>query len=312
MKTSDRPFRLVLWSQPTLLLVSVLMAWMVEGQTLFAGEAEIVTALKEKGATATESAGKVIGLSVDGSKLIDTDFDQIGKLTDLKTLSVGKIIDDRRLAQLAHLADLESLSTNGATISDKGLEALAGLKKLRGLTFFHPGPGFTGSGLSHFSDVKNLTVGGSSTFGDEGMAAIATMSELEGLRIWHAQPTSEGIKKLVALKKLKSLVLGQRLSSKAPACPNDETLATLSQLKSLESLQLSEARLSFNALQQLKELPSLKRLTLDNVELSDGVLDRLKKELPKVDIKWTEPSSGALKRIGELFGPSPVGSDPSK
>ena len=111
-----------------------------------------------------------------------------------------------------------------------------------------------------------------------------------------------GVKKLKALTNLKSLYLGQRLTYKPPACPNDETLALLVEMKSLESLQLDEARLTFAALQSLKQLPALKKLTLGGIDIPRTDIERLKKELPAVKIEWTEPNETYLKRIRSLFG----------
>ena len=120
--------------------------------------------------------------------------------------------------------------------------------------------------------------------------------------MWHAGPTSEGVKRLKDLNNHKSLHLGQRLTYKPPACPADETLAILVELKPLETLQRDEARLTFAALQQLKRLPALKQLTLGGIPISRADIDRLRKELPLVKIDWTEPNESYLKRIRALFG----------
>src|SRR5437899_2446717 len=81
----------------------------------------------------------------------------------------------------------------------------------------------------------------------------AKLAGLKEFRTWHAGGTDEGVKKLKELKNLKSLYLGQRLTYKLPACPTDETIGILVAMKSLESLQLDEARLTFVALKQLKQ-----------------------------------------------------------
>ena len=114
--------------------------------------------------------------------------------------------------------------------------------------------------------------------------------------------TNEGVKKLKELKNLKSLYLGQRLTYKLPACPNDETIAILSKFKSLESLQLDEARLTFRALQQLKQLPALKKLTLGGIDIAKEDVERLKQELPLAKVEWTAPNEAYQKRIRALFG----------
>src|SRR6185437_7054112 len=102
----------------------------------------------------------------------------------------------------------------------------------------------------------------------DGLAAVAKLTGLKEFRTWHAGGTDEGVKKLKALTNLKSLFLGQRLTYKQPACPTDKTIGILVEMKSLESLQLDEARLTFAALRQLKQLPALKKLTLGGIDIS--------------------------------------------
>jgi hypothetical protein len=136
------------------------------------------------------------------------------------------------------------------------------------------------------------------------MAAVAKLTRLKEFRTWHAGPTNEGIKHLKKLKNLKSLYLGQRLTYKPPACPTDETIAVLAEMKSLESLQLDEARLTFAALSQLKRLPGLKKLTLGGIDVPKEEVERLKRELPRVKVVWTEPGEAYRKRIRALFGQS--------
>ena len=150
--------------------------------------------------------------------------------------------------------------------------------------------------------LERLTVAGSLAFNDEGMAAVARLTRLQEFRTWHAGATQEGVKKLKSLTNLKSLYLGQRLTYTPLACPNDDTLAIVAEMKSLESLQLDEARLSFAALQRLRQLPALKKLTLGGIDIPPADVERLKKELPTVKIEWTEPSEVYRKRIRALFG----------
>jgi hypothetical protein len=269
-------------------------------------ENEIGKVLKDRGAKVTESKGVVTGLTIsDGSKLTDEDFRQIGSLVHLKTLDLNNGLTDARLAQLTGLVELEYLQTNLAQISDDGLKPLARLKSLRNVKFFHPGKTFSGTGLVHLAELPNLerlTVAGSLAFNDEGMVAVAKLTRLQEFRTWHTGVTQQGVQQLTGLKNLKSLFLGQRLTYQPPACPTDETLAVLAQLKSLESLQLDEARLTFPALQQLKRLPVLKKLILGGIDIPKADVERLKQELPGVKIEWTEPNEAYQKRIRALFG----------
>ncbi len=286
--------------------IALLSAW--SRATARADDAAIAKLLKARGVEVTESKGVVTAVAVnDGSKLTDADFRQIGELTHLRTLNLNQCLTDERLVQLAGLGELEYLQTNLAQITDNGLKPLAQLRKLRNVKFFHPGKSFSGAGLVHLAELPNLdrlTVAGSFAFNDAGMAAVAKLTRLQEFRMWHAGPTQEGIKHLKALPNLKSLYLGQRLTYKPPACPSDETIALLAELKSLEALQLDEARLTFGALQQLKRLPALKKLTLGGIEIAQEDIERLKKELPQVKIDWTAPNETYRKRIRALFGSS--------
>ena len=271
-----------------------------------ADDAEVARLLKGKGAEVTESGGAVTGLTVrDGSKWTDDDFRQLARLGHLKTLDLSNCLTDERLSQLAALEGLEYLQTNLAAVSDEGVKPLARLRNLKTLKFFHPGKSFTGAGLTHLAGLPNLrslTVAGSRAFGDNGMAAVATLTGLTEFRSWHAGWTDEGVKKLQALKSLKNLYLWQRLTYETPACPTDETVGVLAEMKSLESLQLDEARLTYAALRRLKELPALKRLTLGGIDIPEEEAGRLKQELPQVKVERTEPTEAQRKRIRALFG----------
>jgi len=276
-----------------------------------AGAADPATAeaAKIRGAETIETKNVLTGLNFKEPKdLTPEDYQQIRRLESLKSLSFGAGLDDAALKILAGMPALESFTTNGATISDEGASAFASFPALRNLTFFHPGKAFQGTGLTALATLPNFesfSVGGSSTFADPGLVAVAGLTHLKALRVWHTGGTLEGVKALRALKELKSLLLGQSLAMKPPALLDDNTVAVLAELTSLESLTLQEARLSLPALSRLKQLPNLKRLTLDNIDIPESDIALLKQELPNAAIQWTAPSEGAKRRITALFGPAP-------
>jgi len=271
-----------------------------------AGDPAVVAALQAKGAQVTETAGEITGLAFKDNKgLTEADYRQIRGLDHLKMLSCGMGLDDAGVKVLAGLPALEQFSTNGMTASDEGVRALAACKALRSIAFFHPGKSFTGTGLAALAAIPNLerlTVAGSTEFGDDGLAAVAQLSHLKEFRTWHAGATVEGIRKLQALKELKSLTIGQRLANKPPVMVSDDTVAAVAGMPSLEMLSLQESRLTLPALAKLKQLPNLKRLTLDGIDLTETQIAALRQQLPKTDIKWTAPNDAARKRIGGLFG----------
>jgi hypothetical protein len=272
-----------------------------------ADDAEVVKQLREKGVKVTESKGIATSAEVgDCSKWTDDDFKLLSRLSRLRSLSFGPGLGDAHLPLLSGLAELESLQTNLALITDEGVKGLAGFKCLKIVKFFHPCKAFSGSGLAALAGMESLerlTVAGSLAFNDDGMAAVGKLTRLKEFRTWHAGQTLEGVKHLKNLPNLKVLTLGQRLAYKPPTTVADDTLDVLATLKSLESLQLEEARLKVDALAKLKQLPVLKKLALEGIDLAEADVERLRGELPKVDVKWTRPNDVYQKRIDALFGP---------
>ncbi|MBI3857239.1 MAG: hypothetical protein HY293_16255 [Planctomycetes bacterium] len=272
-----------------------------------ADDAEIAGKLREMGVKVVEAKGTVTSIEVgDCSKWTDEDFKRVAQLSHLRSLSFGPGLKDASVPLLAGLPELDSLQTNLALISDDGVKAFAAFKSLKVLKFFHPCKEFTGTGLAALAEMpslERLTVAGSLAFADDGMAAVGKLTRLKEFRTWHAGQTLEGVKHLKGLTNLKNLTLGQRLAYKPPTTLSDETLGVLAELKSLETLQLEEARLKRESLSLLKGLPELKKLTLEGIDIADADVEQLRGELPKVEIKWTKPSEIYLKRINALFGP---------
>lgn len=286
--------------------IPVLLTLLLGSASARGDDAEIARLLREKGVKVTETKGVVTAVEAgDVSKWTDEEFKQIAQLAHLKTLNFGPGLGDASLALLSGLSELEYLSTNLSLISDDGMKGFAPFKSLKILKFFHPCKAFSGAGLVQLAELphfERLTVAGSLAFNDEGMAAVGRLTRLKEFRSWHAGQTLEGVKKLKDLPNLQQLTLGQRLAYKPPTTLSDETLAVLSEIKSLESLQLEEARLKRDSLVLLKQLPALKKLTLEGIDLPEAEVDRLREELPKVEIKWTKPNDVYMKRIQALFG----------
>jgi len=163
--------------------------------SLAADDTEIVRVLRAKGVEVTAAKGTVTALSVqDGSKLTDDDFGQITLLSQLQVLSLNNGVNDRRLARLAALGELERLQTNQAQVTDEGIKPLAKLKSLRTVAFFHPGKSFSGAGLAYLAGLPNLerlTVAGSLAFNDDGLVAVSRLTRLKEFRTWHAGGTNE-------------------------------------------------------------------------------------------------------------------------
>ncbi|MCA9034494.1 MAG: hypothetical protein KDA91_05150, partial [Planctomycetaceae bacterium] len=243
-----------------------------------------------------EENGWVTELSFrDSSVLHDEEWKQIGQLSHLKKLTTyGKAhgLNDQTVGYLLDLEQLESLSTDGAQLSDAGLAQLAGMKKLKSAAFFHLSfrmEGFTGEGFRAWKELKSLerlTVAGMS-MGDDGFAAISEITSLQELSTWHTYQTEAGNAHIVRLPHLRYLKLGQRLprGKGLPPSLSDATIRTLTQMPAVEKLQIGEARLTFDALVQLKSLKTLKELTIYSTDIPVIQIDALRKEMSGVKIR---------------------------
>jgi hypothetical protein len=269
-----------------------------------AEDKDVLQRLEEKGAKIVTARGKHTISVQDCSKWTEADYKALGDVPNVTSLSFGVGFSEQFLPSLAGLKDLEIFGTNGMQLTDQGAKAFAQFPKLKRLALFHPAKTFTGSGLAPLADLKSfedLTVAGSFSVNDEALVAIGKIKTLKGLRLWHVGNTNEGIKRLKDLPALESLTLGQRLTYNPPACPDDQTIAILLEVKSLKNLTLMESRFSYESLARLKQLPALKQLTLTTVDLSEDDGKRLMKEMPTVRITATKPDEPAKKRIGQLF-----------
>lgn len=269
--------------------------------SLLAGDA---ADLEKLGAKVTKTAGVITQAVVKCDAFTEADFRTLGSVTTLKKLTLsGKTITDETLALLTGLTNLEELSTDGIQLTDAGCKHFAAFQKLKSLAFFHPAfrsAAFTGSGLAQLKALPNLerlTFAGS-TAGDTALEAIGQLTQLKELRTWHTAQTQAGNAHLVKLSLLTGLRIGQRLPEWGKGSPpsfDDATLATLAQIKTLESLELTEARLTATALiSHLKALPKLMKVKIQQVDISEPDIAALKAALPDVKVDF-EPMTEADK-----------------
>lgn len=251
-------------------------------------------ALAKLGAKVTETGGVVTQVQVKCDAFTEADFKMLGSVKTIKDLSIsGKTITDSTIALLTGLTELERLSTDGIQLTDAGYKHFAAFQKLKTIAFFHPAfrsKDFTGSGLIELKalpKVESLTFAGS-TAGDVALEAIGQLTQLKGFRTWHTAQTQAGNTHLARLS-LTSLRMGQRLPSgkDSPISFDESTMSVIAQIKTLESLELTEARLSAKIIPQLKALPKLTKLKIETVDISEADVEAIKTALPncKVDFK---------------------------
>lgn len=290
--------------------VFALLALLLSASVSNADDSAIVKHLGTLGGKFVEKGGRIVELSFrDSSKLGESEWRGISQLSELRKLTTyGRAhgLNDETVGHLSRLQKLESLSTDGAQLSDAGLAKLAEITTLKSVAFFHLSfrkEGFTGKGFSAWKKLPNLerlTVAGMS-MGDEGFIEIGQLKNLKELRTWHTYRTEDSHAEIAKLPKLSSLKLGQRLPRKGAApCLTDKSLATIAMMSTLESLEIGEARFTLEALKQLAKLPRLKRLKIDRIELTEKEIESLRSVMSDVKVVF-EPLTDEQRKKLEAY-----------
>ncbi len=279
--------------------MKTLFSLLLSATLTFAADAE---ALRKLGAKVTETAGIVTQVQVKCDAFTEADFKTLGSFTTIKDLTIsGKTITDDTLALLTGLTELERLSSDGIQLTDAGYQHFAAFQKLKSLSFFHPAfrsKEFTGSGLVHLKalpKLEKLTFAGS-TAGDAALDAIGQLTQIKEFRTWHTAQTQAGNAHLAKLS-LTALRIGQRLpewGKNAPASFNESTMSVIGQIKTLEALELTEARLTAKIIPHLQALPKLKKLKIETVDISAADVEAIKAALPNCQVDF-KPMSEAEK-----------------
>lgn len=251
--------------------------------------------LEKLGAKITLSNNTITQIQIDTANFTEADFKTLGQCTTLRKLTInGKTLNDTTLSLLAGLTNLEELSTNQTSLSDDGYKGFAQFKNLRSLALFHPSwdlKTFTGAGLANLKDLpklEKLTFAGS-TAGDTALEAVSQIAQLKDFATWHTMQTQEGNKHLLKLRNLTALRIGQRLprGGQSPAPSLDAvTIPILAQIKTLQKLELFEARLTAKDLAPLADLPALKDLKIHTSDISQADIDSLKTTFKSVKIDF--------------------------
>lgn len=254
-----------------------------------------VTELERLGAQLQLADGKIVSLKADCDRLNDDGYRLIARATSLTSLSLsGKAMSDDQLALLAPLTNLESMLLNGTQLTDDGYRHFAAFQKLRRLSLFHPSRNvdqFTGAGLAHLKalpHLERLTFAGA-TAGDAAFVAVSEIKQLKEFAQWHNWESHQALEHLTELPNLRALKIGQRLPGRGrPLTPSfdDATLEVIARMKTLEKLDLQEARLTLAGLKRLQTLPNLRELKLQWIDIPAADVDQLRDLLPNVELNW--------------------------
>ncbi len=213
-------------------------------------------------------------------------------------------IKDDDLARLAELPDVERIDLSYTWISDIGLEHLQRLENVRSLSLFYcdyitdtaviylkgwrrleelnlEGTDVTSRVFEHLSAItslRSLRVG-MSRVEDEGFEKLAPLTSLERLAFGGAKMSGRALPLLPLLPALKHLEIGglQRTDSGLWGVElNDFNLSNLAALTTLESLDLSDSKVTDLGLEKLAPLKGLIELNLSGTAVTAAGLKSLK------------------------------------
>ena len=241
-------------------------------------------------------------------RLSDRGLRAIEALSSLKLLWLRSAqVGDAGLAHLAKLKSLETLSLHTERLSDAGLAHLSKLASLKQLNLTIAN--VRGPGLEHLAKLPSLRYlsAGPKGFGDIHLAHLKDATSLRGLRLLATSVTDEGLVHLSKLTGLEYLDLGRTQVT-------DAGLVHLKPLRSLKRLNIrrpprdrSNRPFTAKGMALLSEMQSLQHLDLPNIGMTDACLAHVAK-LENLKYLWvgcwsSSPISDAgLKHVAKLRG----------
>lgn len=221
----------------------------------------------------------------------DEQIKQLKNLPEITQLNLWRCdgLSEAAMADVAKLAELQSINLGATNIGDQGLAKLAGLPHLRRLVLANTP--LTDAGLATIAGGKGwleLDLG-STAITDDGLKQLADLKQLKRLSLTGTAVTDEGIEHLAALESLEALDLSQtRITGQG--------LAKLTELPNLRELDLSLTLVEDDALAAVSEMPALERLELWGTPITDAGLKHLHdaKQLRQVGLFGTAVSEEAV------------------
>lgn len=186
---------------------------------------------------------------------------------------------DRDLAAVGDLADAEELYIFSDEISDRGLEVLRRMHRLRVLQI--GGPQVTDDACQYFENLDKL----------------------EELDLGFTQMTGSGLRMLPATRTLRILSLGQlplgdencrdiatfasleRLDLRDTKI-TDEGVASLASLPKLWELNLTATAVTDVGLRELRQMSSLKSVNIEQTHVTGEGVSELRIRYPKLAVQW--------------------------
>lgn len=238
--------------------------------------------------------------AVDCDQLSGAALASIGSMRSLRNLRLsGPAVNDESIRSLAGLSDLAAVLLQQTELTDRGIEVLAKLPKLRELNLFGSqgvndaalvvltelpaleklrlrGTGVTGdaaAALSRLIKVTELDLS-ETAFGNAGMPAVAAMPALTQLNLWLTRVDDQGMESLRGKSTLTSLNLDNVSGI------TDASLSIIAEMPELSFLHLGGTSVTAEGLQQLKSLQKLRTLIITRLGLTPEDVEQVRQLFP--------------------------------
>ncbi len=217
-------------------------------------------------------------------------------IKNLRELAIRKTATDAMLEVIGRMSNLRSLDIyNSQKVTDKGLRALGGLKKLEELNIGYAKSDGSGLAVIPATKLKILDIKGLQ-LNDAGSRALGRFTALQELDCGSCRIPMKAFAEVTKLKKLQKLSLYdvsgltddvfQHLAKLSALrtitfyCAKKLTgkgLGALTALKKLEELELNSTGIKGPEVGSLGELPKLRALDLNNTAVGDECIEGLSK-----------------------------------
>ena len=237
-------------------------------------------------------------------------FETLASLKNLRSIELGSVTD-KALAHMKACTKLEGIMLwQAPNVTDKGMENLAAMHKLKYLTVV--GTGITGKGIrfiTHCPDLKSLDLSSNTKLGDEVAPYIGRCKNLCHLELMDTQISDPTLLEIGKLKSLLFLGLGR--TKVGDACANsfpalrqlvqlalvgtnisDSAVAAVSQCDRLESLDSADTKLTENCWKNIETLTCLKFLEVPKCIFTEESIPHIAKLRRLIDFE--------SKNIGEV------------
>jgi hypothetical protein len=148
----------------------------------------------------------------------------------------------------------------------------------------------TVSGLANHPALEVVNIGGTGLT-DAALPQLATIRTLRELSLHHCfGVTDAGTTALAKHPTLQKLTLNPQFRPLI----TDACIAPLIRIPNLQDLSINETVLTYEGVAQLKAAPSLVKLTLDKSGLPAADAEKLKADLPKVEVKYSPADDASV------------------